>query len=111
MNNVWTGQIGIYSVTTRLTLGIGGITAYIGNPGAGGRAQLGGSTMWLNPLPPASGNPAYMVNAGRLAGHELGHVFGINHPKEGVDSGIMNEGAGGKTLGSHIDQLLNVCGF
>lgn len=104
--NGWTGQIGAYSVTMRLRLGYPGMfRVYIGNPGAGGRAELGGPRMWLT--------PAMIVGrgAGLLIRHEVGHWFFNAHPQQYAGPNIMNPGSGGNPRPEHIDTLLSNCGL
>jgi RHS repeat-associated protein len=110
MNEVWTRQIGRFAVSMNMQLGNGGITAYIGNPAAGGRAVLGGNTMWLWDLPNPMGEASRMFYR-QNSGHELGHILGVDHPPAGVNSGIMNAGAGGQPREEHIAAFLAHCGF
>lgn len=91
MSEVWTGSIGQYSVTTRLEVGPGTLTAYIGNPGAGGRAELGGGNMWLTPIPSGAGTQS-LRGLAITAGHEVGHVFGEPHTMDYARGDIMNPG-------------------
>ena len=97
-----------------MTRGGGGLTAFIGNPGAGGNTHpnLNYGVLWLHT---PTEFPAYDA---MLADHELGHSFGnLLHSEEmvgyvrGQPRNLMDMFGGALPLTLHIEALLHLCGL
>lgn len=109
INSAWSGSFGRYSVTTNMTSGSGGLTAYIGN---GLQASSLGGPMFLPFSPNPGGASPYWASFNNLVAHEFGHTLGLS-PGPGYlhqDGGIMSNNAPtSPRMESHIDKILDQC--
>ena len=111
INGYWTGTFGIYSVTTNMTIGPGGTTAYIGYAQQAGP----GTPLYLPEMPANTPTAQDMDHWERVIQHEFGHALGLSMQPENrhLDGGIMSKLGHPKypRLESHIRKILERCGF
>lgn len=109
LNDFWTNpNVGPYSISTRLTLGPGGIHGYVGGSSGG---VDGNWDIWFPDLVPTS-DVHYPTRRATIAG-EFGHKLGLSadpaNPFAHADGGIMNRMHWGDILPSHIQNIVRQC--